>query len=176
MGNCFAWFHRLFLRDKQLYSNPNLIILSRKRHSSSFFPQTPFLISFKKDEKGDEMSCLDRRMTFPAYLAYCGMKKAACCDGRCSALQGQMQHVALADAPYCVCCFSQTHQLFHTNAIAVSCQNESRFGTIGFGNDNCGQTGKENWGDTAKGIFCALYSKRNMAASASECTSSHMME
>lgn len=43
------------------------------------------------------MSCLDRRMTFPAYLAYCGMKKAACCDGRCSALQGQMQHVALAD-------------------------------------------------------------------------------
>ena len=94
MGNCFAWFHRLFLRDKQLYSNPNLIILSRKRHSSSFFPQTPFLISFKKSEKGDEMSCLDRRMTFPAYLAYCGMKKAACCDGRCSALQGQTQYVA----------------------------------------------------------------------------------
>ena len=176
MGNCFAWFHRLFLRDKQLYSNPNLIILSRKRQPSSFFSKTPFLISFKKYEKGDEMSCLDRRMTFPAYLAYCGMKKAACCDGRCSALQGQMQHVALADAPYCVCCFSQTHQLFHTNAIAVSCQNESRFGTIGFGNDNCGQIGKGNWGDTAKGIFCALYSKRNMAASASECTSSHMME
>lgn len=144
MGNCFAWFHRLFLRDKQLFSIPYLIILSRKRQSSSFFSKTPFLISFKKFEKGDEMSCLDRRMTFPAYLAYCGMKKAACCDGRCSALQGQMQHVALADAPYCVCCFSQTHQLFHTNAIAVSCQNESRFGTIGFGNDNCGQIGKEN--------------------------------
>ena len=144
MGNCFAWFHRLFLCDKQLFSNSYLIILSRKRQSSSFFFKTPFLISFKKSEKGDEMSCLDRRMTFPAYLAYCGMKKAACCDGRCSALQGQMQHVALADAPYCVCCFSQTHQLFHTNAIAVSCQNESRFGTIGFGNDNCGQIGKEN--------------------------------
>lgn len=176
MGNCFAWFHRLFLRDKQLFSIPYLIILSRKRQSSSFFSKTPFLISFKKYEKGDEMSCLDRRMTFPAYLAYCGMKKAACCDGGCSALQGQMQHVALADAPYCVCCFSQAHQLFHTNAIAVSCQNESRFGTIGFGNDNCGKTGKGNWGNTAKGIFCALYSKRNMAASASECASSHMME
>ena len=54
------------------------------------FPKTPFLISSKKYEKGDEMSCLYRRMTFPAYLAYCGMKKAACCDGHCSALQGQM--------------------------------------------------------------------------------------
>ena len=122
------------------------------------------------------MSCLDTRTTFPAHLAYCGVKKAACCDGHCSALQGQMQRAALADAPYCVCCFSQTQQLFHTNAIAVSRQNESRFGTIGFGNDNCGKVEKENWGDTAKGIFCALYSKRNMAASASECTCSHMME
>ena len=138
MSNCFAWFHRLFLRDKQLFSNPYLIILSRKRHSSSFFSKTPVLISFKKYEKGDEMSCLGTRMTFPIYLVCCGQKKAACCDGRRSALQGQMQHVALADAPYCVCCFSQVYQLFHTNAIAVSCQNESRFGTIGLGNDNCG--------------------------------------
>lgn len=122
------------------------------------------------------MSCLDTRMTFPAHLAYCGMKKAACCDGHCSALQGQMQHVALANAPYCVCCFSQVHQLFHTNAIAVSRPNESRFGTIGFGNDNCGTTGKENREDAAKGFFCCLYSKRNMAASASECICSHMKE
>ena len=148
----------------------------RGRDSLLPFFKTPFLLSFKKHEKGDEMSCLDTRMTFPAYLAYCGMKKAACCDGHCSALQGQMQHAALADAPYCVCCFSQTHQLFHTNAVAVSCQNDSRFGTIGFGNDNCGTTGKGNWGDTAKGFFCCLYSKRNMAASASECICSHMME
>lgn len=122
------------------------------------------------------MSCLDTCMIFPAHLAYCGMKKAACCDDHCSALQGRMQRAALADAPYCSCCFSQTHHLFHTNAIAVSRPNDSRFGTIGFGNDNYGTTGKENWGDTAKGIFCVLYSKRNMAASASECTCSHMME
>lgn len=176
MGNCFAWFHRLLLRDKQLFFQPISHHFIEEETAFFLFSKTPFLISFKKSEKGDEMSCLDRRMTFPAYLACCGMKKAVCCDGHCSALQGQMQHVALADAPYCVCCFSQTHQLFHTNAIAVSCQNESRFGTIGLGNDNCGKTGKENWGDTAKGIFCALYSKRNMAASASECTSSHMMK
>lgn len=67
MGNCFAWFHRLLLRDKQLFPNPYLIILSRKRQPSSFFSKTPFLISFKKFEKGDEMSCLDRRMTFPVH-------------------------------------------------------------------------------------------------------------
>lgn len=176
MDNLFVRFHQLFLRDKQLFSSPYFIILSRKRHSSSFFLKTPFLLSFKKYEKGNEMSCLDTRMTFPAHLAYCGMKKAACCDGHCSALQGQMQRIALTDAPYCSCCFSQTHHMFHTNAIAVSCQNDSRFGTIGCGNDNCGTTGKENWGDAAKGNFCALYSKRNMAASASECTCSHMME
>ena len=182
MGNCFAWFHRLLLRDKQLYSNSNLIILSRKRHSSSFFPKHPSSFPSRSTKRAMKCAVWTSAWLFPPDRPVLGRKRqraamadAACCDGRCSALRWPMQRVAMADAPYCVCRFSQKRLPFHPDTFALSAQYDSRFGTIGFGEKVSGRTGKESWGEAEAGFLYILYSERNMAASASECTCSRMM-